>query len=92
MEEDKIITDEMGLEISKSSYEQAIGRMVLEYIDKFKPYELSPLAESEAMRLIAKIKMILDDDDVSDPECFHRIDEIVDAFNENGVYTHRHDW
>lgn len=84
--------DEMGLEVSKGSYEQAIGRMVLEYVDKFKPYELSPLAESEAMRLIAKIKMILDDDDVSDSECFHRIDEIVDAFNENGIYTHRHDW
>ena len=92
MKEDKIITDEMGLEISRSSYEQTIGRMVLDYIDNFKPYELSPVAESEAVRLIAKIKMILDDDDTSDAECFHRIDEIVDAFDESGVYTHRHDW
>lgn len=92
MEEDKIITDEMGLEISKNSYEQAIGRMVLEYVDKLKPYELSPLAESEALRLIAKIKMILNDDDVSDAECFHRIGEIVNAFDESGIYTHRHDW
>lgn len=86
------MTDEMGLEISRSSYEQAIGRMVLDYIDNFKPYELSPVAESEAVRLIAKIKMILDDDDASDAECFYRIDEIAGAFSESGIYTHRHDW
>ena len=87
-----MMTDEMGLEISKSSYEQVIGRMVLEYVDKFKPYEISPLAESEALKLIAKIKAILDSGDVSDSECFYRIDEIVKAFDENGIYTRRHDW
>ena len=84
--------DEMGLEVFKSTYEQVIGRMVLDYVDKFKPYELSPLAESEALKLLAKIKTILDSDDISDSECFYRIDEIVKVFDENGIYTHRHDW
>lgn len=87
-----MMTDEMGLEISKDMYEKAIGTIVIEYVNKFRPYELSPIAESEALKLIAKIKTILDDDDISDAECFHRIDEIVDAFNESGIYMHRHDW
>lgn len=87
-----MMTDEMGLEISKDMYEKAIGTIVIEYVNKFRPYELSPIAESEALKLIAKIKTILDDDDISDAECFRRIDEIVDAFNESGIYTHRHDW
>ena len=87
-----IMIDEMGLEISKDMYEKAIGAIVIEYINKFRPYELSQIAESEALKLIAKIKTILDNDDLSDSKCFHRIDEIVDAFNENGIYTRRHDW
>lgn len=66
-----MMTDEMGLEISKDMYEKAIGTIVIEYVNKFRPYELSPIAESEALKLIAKIKTILDDDDISDAECFH---------------------
>lgn len=85
-------TDEMGLEISKSAYEAAIGRVVLEYIDKFKPYELSPVVESDALRTICRIRDILDDDDLGDPECFHRIDEIISELDQINLYTHRHDF
>lgn len=85
-------TDEMGLEISKSAYEAAIGQLVLEYIDKFKPYELSPVVESVALRTICKIRDILDDGDLGDPECFHRIDEIVKELDEINIYTRRHDF
>ena len=90
--DENVTRDEMGLVISREAYEQAIGSLVIDYINTFKPYELSPLAESETLKLIAKIKKLLDDDDLSDTECFYRIDEIVKAFDECDLYTHRHDW
>lgn len=84
--------DEMGFEDSRSMYEQAIGRVVLDYVDKFKPYELSPIVESEALKVICKIRDVLNSDDLGEPECFYRIDEIISAFDKVGLYTHRHDW
>ncbi len=46
----------------------------------------------EAVELLEKIRAILDDDSLSDPECFHRIDAMVDSFQTAGVPTARHDW
>ena len=85
-------TDDMGFTVSRDMYEKAIGKLVIEYIHNFRPYEISPIMESSALRLIFKIRDILDDDDLGDRECFHRIDEMVRAFDEEGIYTHRHDW
>ena len=85
-------TDEMGLDISRDMYAKAVGDLVLNYVDTLRPYELSPIAESGALKLISQIKAILDEGDTGDSECFHRIDEIVNAFYESGIYTSRHDW
>ncbi len=48
--------------------------------------------QNEAVELLEKIRAILDDDSLADPECFHRIDAIVDAFQSAGIPTARHDW
>lgn len=45
-----------------------------------------------AMEVLGQIKEILDNDSVDDVECFQRIEKIVDAFHEAGIYTSRHDW
>ena len=81
----------MGFEVSQDDYETAIGHLVLEYISNLRPYELPPVGESDALRTLFKIREILDTDDLGDPECFHRIDEIVKELDKIGVYTRRHD-
>lgn len=84
--------DEMGFDVSRGVYAKAVGDLVINYIHAFRPCELSSMAESEALKLIGRIRDILNEDDASDKECFYRIDEIVNAFAESGVSTHRHDW
>ncbi|MCI9120560.1 MAG: hypothetical protein HFG00_03405 [Oscillibacter sp.] len=49
-------------------------------------------AESQALLVLEKIRNILDNEEFSDPACFHRIEAIVDTLAENGIYTSRHDW
>lgn len=48
--------------------------------------------DGAAVKLLERIKAILDDDALDDPECFHRIDAIVDTFHEAGIPTSRHSW
>ncbi len=42
------------------------------------------------MELIEQIRDILNDDTLTDPECFYRIEALVDAFADVGLYTTRH--
>lgn len=86
------MTDGMSFEIAKNLCERAVVAMVSEYIGQLLPDDLFPIADSEALGLIVQIKDILDEEDTSDPECFRRIDAIVNAFAEKGIYTNRHDW
>lgn len=47
--------------------------------------------DSEAVRILSEIKKVLDDKSLNDPECFYRIDSIVDIFYQAGISTHRHE-
>ena len=82
----------MDQEIFLALYEKTIGQMVKTYVTALSADELAPRLNAEAMDLISEIKAILNDDAVEDPACFQRIDRIVRAFWEKGVYTPRHDW
>ena len=82
----------MKQDLSRAMYENAIGRLAVSYLESLRAEELPPLAESNALELIAEIKAILDNDALEDPECFYRIDAIVDAFHARNVSTVRHDW
>lgn len=84
--------DKSDYDIARGMYAASIGEVVMTYIDRSDPHGLRSLAESEAVKPIAKIRAVLDDDTKEDPDCFHRIDEIVRAFGESGLYTPRHDW
>ena len=51
------------------------------------------LFDTECYRLLKKIKEIIDDERVDDDECFWRIEEIVSAFEDFGIYCDgRHDF
>ena len=82
----------MDTEIPKALYENTLEQLVTTYVNTLSVDELVPRLNAEAMNLLSEIKAILDDDAVQDPECFRRIDAIVNAFGAKGIYTPRHDW
>lgn len=82
----------MNTEIPQALYEGTVERLIMTYAKSLRTEDLLPIMESETVDLLSRIKAILDDDTVEDPECFHRIDAIVSAFWAKGVYTPRHDW
>lgn len=49
--------------------------------------------EIRCYNILMKIKEVLEDDDIDDPECFLRIEKIVCIFEENGMQCgNRHDF
>lgn len=82
----------MEQDLSRAMYENAIGKLVVNYLESLGTVELPALAESSALKLIAEIKAVLDDGSLEDPTCFQRIDALVDAFYVRNVHTPRHDW
>ena len=82
----------MEQDLSRAMYENAIGKLVVNYLESLGTVELPALAESSALKLIAEIKAVLDDDSLEDPECFQRIEAILTALEDHGVFTTRHDW
>jgi hypothetical protein len=53
---------------------------------EFPHLALSPqeLVEGESYRALCRIKAVLEDDGLADPECFQKIEEIVRIFEELG--------
>lgn len=81
----------MNTEIPKALYDKTLEQLVMTYVSTLSAEELAPRLNAEAMNLLSEIKAILDDDTLEDPECFRRIDAIVNAFWAKGIYTPRHD-
>ena len=68
-----------------------VGLAVLEYLsDRWTPDRLAQEAENRALKVLEDIRRILDDKDLEDPECFRRIEAIVNVLEENGIRTTRH--
>lgn len=70
-----------------------IGQEILKYVRREGFLEkLSQKAESKEHLMLEKIRQVLDDGDMEDPECFLRIEAIMAVFEEEGVSIFRHDW
>lgn len=82
----------MNTEIFRALYENTVQQLVTTYVSTLSAEELASSLNAGAIDLISQIKAILDDDTLEDPECFRRIDAMVDAFGARGLYTPRHDW
>lgn len=54
--------------------------------------DVSKIVELECYKALGKIKAILEDDALSDSECFQQIEEIVCTFEELGSNGSRHDF
>ncbi len=79
------------LTVQESLWAKCIGQEVLNYV-KSRGVDVDRQVHDEAVALLEQIKAILDDDSLSDLECFHRIDAMADAFQTAGIPTARHDW
>jgi len=72
---------------------QVIGHEVLKYLKEaeiLKGLELK--TESKALQILEEIRRVLDDNSLDDPECFKKIEAIVNLMEANGIHTTRHDW
>ncbi len=68
-----------------------IGEHVMSYMEDYDFPALAQRVDSDAVKLVAEVKAILDDRTLDDPECFERIEAIIDAFYTHGLWTTRHD-
>ena len=81
----------MDLSVSDELYARAIGWKMLQWLRREHSVVLPRQAEGDAVRVLEKIKTVLNDDTLSDPDCFHRIERIVETFSAYGLRTSRHD-
>lgn len=75
----------------KQMYAKAIGDLVLSCLEE-QGLPAANAIESRAVTLISQIQTILDDEALDDPQCFQRIEAIVERFHEAGLSTTRHDF
>lgn len=78
------------LSVPEEYYIKVIGKAMLDYAKGYDIHEAARRMESAAMELIEQIRGILNDDTLADPECFYRIEALVNAFADAGLYTTRH--
>lgn len=71
---------------------KAIGKQIMNFMRSGEEHKFAEQANSEAALILEKIRVILDDPALDDPECFQKIEAIVDIFNDAGISTSRHDW
>lgn len=73
-------------------YAKALGDLVVSYLEALGCCLVPEVVESRALDTLARVKAILDNDALGDPDCFHRIEAIVETFYSAGLSTSRHDF
>lgn len=81
----------MKLSVQDELYARAIGWEILNYLRREQPMELWEEMEQDALRVLGKIKKILDDPRRNDRDCYEKIEQIVQTFYAFGISTSRHD-
>lgn len=75
---------------SERFFARAMGEAILHFVRDLDLQHMTQQANSDALSLIKVIREILDDQTLDDPECFQRIDAIVQAFSRYDLPTTRH--
>lgn len=78
--------------VSEALYAKAIGEQVLDFLKREGLEKSARTADNDAAALLERVREILNDQTLSDLECFRRVEALVDAFGKAGIYTSRHDW
>ena len=83
----------MGMEkefypcVPDALWAQAVGEQLLKIA---KTQDWTRDIDSRAVRLLAEIQILLDDDRLDDPTCFERMEEVLEKWNRAGLRTARH--
>lgn len=83
--------DERDNYIPMALYQAAAREVVLNYIEEIDPTAIEKAMESRAIRTLEAMRLILEDDRYTDPECFEVIDTLVmQFFKELEIAIDRH--
>ena len=85
--EQNYATDLAGLFV-----ERAIQAELIKHVNALKTEELLTQINQEMMVLFSDIVNILNDQTLDDPNCFHRVEALVRAFEKIHFPVQRHDW
>lgn len=58
----------------------AVGKMVLDHMERIHPAVISQAVESQAVQTLEAIRCVLENDQLSDPECVRRVENLVRLF------------
>ena len=58
----------------------AVGKMVLDHMERIHPAVISQAVESQAVHTLEAIRCVLENDRLSDPECVRRVENLVRLF------------
>ena len=83
--------DEHYKQLRHIMYRNAVGQAMVEYMQTLTPDALAAYEELESTRILGQIVEIINDDSLSDPECFYYIAEIVQLLIANGIPVTRHE-
>ncbi len=81
------IGKEFYRDISDGLWAQAVGEQMLKIA---KAQDWKQDVDSRAVRLLAEIQALLDDDRLDDPTCFRRMEDVLEKWNQAGLRTTRH--
>ncbi len=74
-------------------YKEILLQILIEKIDIKIDLDIKQMVEMRCFAALQKIKTIIDDDSLDDPECFKKIEKIIEVFEETGGYKgNRHDF
>lgn len=72
-------------------YHAAVGKMVLEHMERVHPTVISQAVENRAVQTLEAIRCILENDRLSDSECVQRVEHLIRLFfQELDIKIERH--
>lgn len=69
-----------GPDIPTALCHAAVGKLVLDHMERLHPAVISQAVESQAVQTLEAIRCILENDRLSDPECVQRVENLVRLF------------
>lgn len=80
------------MKLYKGIFAKVLAEYMAEMLD-MTTVDISDLVESECCRALEEIRRVIKDEDTSDTECFKKIEEIIEIYEELGCDCgSRHDF
>lgn len=67
-------------DVPTALYHAAVGKMVLDHMERVHPSVISSAVESRAVQTLEAISCVLENNRLSDPQCVQRIDNLIALF------------